>query len=125
MEAAPNRVLWGTDWPHPNIEGTMPNDGELMNLLAEAAPDERVRKWICQISTAEACRRKSPRARCVSRAIFAMLRWTRWCDVFYQANVALRGLWPLLLVHRPWVVSHHSWYRRPDGRIAHQHRVAA
>ncbi len=52
-----------------------------------------------------------------------LLRWTRWCDVFYQANVSLRGLWPLLLVRRPWVVSHHSWYRRSDGRIAWQDRL--
>ncbi len=51
------------------------------------------------------------------------LRWTRWCDVFYQANVSLRGLWPLLLVRRPWVVSHHSWYRRTEGRIAWQDRL--
>ncbi len=49
-----------------------------------------------------------------------LLRWTRWCDVFMQANVSLRGLWPLLLVRRPWVVSHHSWYCRTDGRIAWQ-----
>jgi glycogen(starch) synthase len=49
-----------------------------------------------------------------------LLRWTRWCDVFHQPNVSLRGLWPLLLVRRPWVVSHHSWYCRTDGRIAWQ-----
>jgi len=47
----------------------------------------------------------------------------RWCDVFHHANVSLRGLWPLLLVRRPWVVTHHSWYRRPDGRIAWQDRL--
>ena len=52
-----------------------------------------------------------------------ILRQVRWCDVFFQANVGLRGLWPLLLVRRPWVVSHHSWYRRPDGRIAWQDRL--
>ncbi|HKV06554.1 MAG TPA: glycosyltransferase family 4 protein [Thermoanaerobaculia bacterium] len=51
------------------------------------------------------------------------LRWVRWCDVFFQANVSLKTLWPLLLVHRPWVVSHHSWYRRPDSRIAWQDRT--
>ncbi|HYO15537.1 MAG TPA: glycosyltransferase family 4 protein [Thermoanaerobaculia bacterium] len=51
------------------------------------------------------------------------LRWVRWCDVFFQANVGLRGLWPLAIVRRPWVVSHHSWYRRPDGRIAWQDRL--
>lgn len=53
----------------------------------------------------------------------ALLRWTRWCDVYFQANVSLRGLWPLLLVRRPWVVSHHSWYCRTDGRIAWQDRL--
>jgi glycosyltransferase involved in cell wall biosynthesis len=52
-----------------------------------------------------------------------LLRWVRWCDVLYQANVSLRGLWPLLLVRRPWVVSHHSWYRRTDGRVAWQDRL--
>ncbi|HZF08588.1 MAG TPA: glycosyltransferase family 4 protein [Thermoanaerobaculia bacterium] len=52
-----------------------------------------------------------------------LLRWTRWCDLYYQANVSLRGLWPLLHVRRPWAVSHHSWYRRGDGRIAWQDRL--
>jgi predicted TIM-barrel fold metal-dependent hydrolase len=46
IAAAPDRVLWGTDWPHPNIEGHMPNDGDLMNLLALYAPDEAVRNRI-------------------------------------------------------------------------------
>jgi glycosyltransferase involved in cell wall biosynthesis len=48
----------------------------------------------------------------------ALLALTRWCDVFFQANVSLRGLWPLLLIARPWVVAHHSWYCRSDGRVA-------
>src|SRR5436305_5075995 len=52
-----------------------------------------------------------------------LLRWTRWCDLYYQANVSLRGLWPLLLVRRPWAVSHHSWYRQGDGRIAWRDRL--
>ena len=47
----------------------------------------------------------------------------RCCDVFFQANVSLRGLWPLLLIPRPWAVSHHSWYCRSDGRIAWQDRL--
>lgn len=52
-----------------------------------------------------------------------LLRWTRWCDVFFQVNVSLRGLWPLLLVRRPWLVSHNSWYCQADGRIAWQDRL--
>jgi len=40
---APERVVWGTDWPHPN-HNAVPNDGELVDLIAEIAPDERARK---------------------------------------------------------------------------------
>lgn len=40
------RLLWGTDWPHPNISKDMPNDGELVNLLAEMCPDVRLRHQI-------------------------------------------------------------------------------
>jgi len=40
---APERVVWGTDWPHPNHKA-MPNDGELVDLIAEIAPDARTRQ---------------------------------------------------------------------------------
>lgn len=51
------------------------------------------------------------------------IRWTRWSDVVLHQNLSLRGLWPLLLVRRPLVVAHHSWYRRVDGRIGVQDRL--
>ena len=41
-EHAPERVVWGTDWPHPN-HNAVPNDGELVDLIAEIAPDEKTR----------------------------------------------------------------------------------
>lgn len=56
-------------------------------------------------------------------SVLELLRWTLWCDVFFQANISLRGLWPLLLVRRPWAVSHHSWYCQTEGRIAWQDRL--
>jgi predicted TIM-barrel fold metal-dependent hydrolase len=43
VDLAPDRVLWGTDWPHPNIAGDMPNDGDLVDLLAEAVESEAAR----------------------------------------------------------------------------------
>ena len=43
--AAPERVLWGTDFPHPNVK-VMPNDGELVDLFAKTFPDENVRRRI-------------------------------------------------------------------------------
>lgn len=45
VEATPDRVLWGTDWPHPNVRH-MPDDGDLLDLLAEFAPDETTRRRI-------------------------------------------------------------------------------
>jgi predicted TIM-barrel fold metal-dependent hydrolase len=45
IEVAPDRVLWGTDWPHPNVR-RMPDDGDLVDLLAAFAPDERTRNQI-------------------------------------------------------------------------------
>ena len=42
----PARILWGTDWPHPNITKDMPNDGELVDLFGEICPDAAVRARI-------------------------------------------------------------------------------
>jgi len=36
------RVLWGTDYPHPNIKGTMPNDADLLDLLPLMATDQQI-----------------------------------------------------------------------------------
>jgi len=45
IATAPQRVLWGTDWPHPNVRH-MPDDGDLVDLLARFAPDEGTRNQI-------------------------------------------------------------------------------
>jgi predicted TIM-barrel fold metal-dependent hydrolase len=39
IKTAPDRILWGTDWPHPNIKQHMPNDGDLVDLIPRFAPD--------------------------------------------------------------------------------------
>ena len=44
VNAAPRRVLWGTDWPHPNVGRHMPNDGDLVDLLPLIAPSEELRE---------------------------------------------------------------------------------
>lgn len=40
VETFPDRVLWGTDWPHPNIKVHMPDDGALVDLLPMIAPTD-------------------------------------------------------------------------------------
>lgn len=34
----PDRVLWGTDWPHPNMEAAIPDDGALVDMIPRIAP---------------------------------------------------------------------------------------
>jgi predicted TIM-barrel fold metal-dependent hydrolase len=48
IAAAPDRVLWGSDWPHGNTftPGRTPNEGDLLDLLAEIEPDEATRTRI-------------------------------------------------------------------------------
>ena len=38
--AAPAKLLWGTDWPHPHHHGFMPNDGYLLDQLADWTEDD-------------------------------------------------------------------------------------
>ncbi len=48
IEAASDRVLWGTNWPHGNMfeHGRTPNDGLLLDLMLDFAPDESIRNKI-------------------------------------------------------------------------------
>jgi len=45
VETFPDRVLWGTDWPHPNLKDHMPDDGLLVDFVPEIActPEEQQR----------------------------------------------------------------------------------
>jgi predicted TIM-barrel fold metal-dependent hydrolase len=42
LRQAPDRLVWGTDWPHSNIRTAMPNDGALADLLSEYAEEPAV-----------------------------------------------------------------------------------
>jgi predicted TIM-barrel fold metal-dependent hydrolase len=53
VKAAPERMVWGSDWPHPSEQQTKPDDALLFDLLAEWAPEETVRNRIL-IQNAEA-----------------------------------------------------------------------
>lgn len=46
IDAAPDRVLWASDWPHPLMTSPAPNDGDLFELFCRYAPDEQTRKRI-------------------------------------------------------------------------------
>ena len=40
----PDRVLWGTDWPHPNLKDHMPDDGLLVDFIPQIAPTVELQK---------------------------------------------------------------------------------
>jgi len=46
VRANPDNIVWGSDWPHPRIEGEMPNAGKLYELFHEWTPDETARRKI-------------------------------------------------------------------------------
>ena len=48
IETAPDRMLWGTDWPHPLVteDMEMKDDGELVEFLYRMAPSDAIKKKI-------------------------------------------------------------------------------
>ncbi len=44
VETFPDRVLWGTDWPHPNLKDHMPDDGLLVDFIPHIAPTADLQK---------------------------------------------------------------------------------
>lgn len=44
VETFPDRVLWGTDWPHPNMKSHMPDDGRLVDFIPKIAPTAQLQR---------------------------------------------------------------------------------
>jgi len=46
IETRPDRLVWGTNWPHPNSYVAIPNDGDLLDQFMNWAADEQIRQQI-------------------------------------------------------------------------------
>jgi len=44
VESFPDRVLWGTDWPHPNMKSHMPDDGKLVDFIPHIATTQTLQQ---------------------------------------------------------------------------------
>lgn len=44
VEEFPDRVLWGTDWPHPNMKSHVPDDGKLVDVIERIAPTDELQR---------------------------------------------------------------------------------
>ena len=56
IEAAPDRVIWASDWPHPVSTSQPPNEADLVELLYRATHDDAERKRILVDNPAQAVR---------------------------------------------------------------------
>ena len=65
IEAAPGRIMWGTDWPHPNKYVVNPNDGDLVDAFGDWVDDEDMRRRI-MVETAAAFYRFAPPGRALA-----------------------------------------------------------
>lgn len=46
LQCAPERTIWGSDWPHPNIKGNVPDDARLLDFLLEACEEPALQKAV-------------------------------------------------------------------------------
>ena len=46
LATAPDKIVWGTDWPHVMVKAAMPNDGDIADLLSTWIPDEELRRKV-------------------------------------------------------------------------------
>jgi 2-pyrone-4,6-dicarboxylate lactonase len=44
VQTFPDRVIWGTDWPHPNMKSHMPDDGNLVDVVPRIAPTDDLQR---------------------------------------------------------------------------------
>jgi len=44
VEDYSDRCIWGTDWPHPNMQDNVPDDGHLVDMIPRIAPSEELRR---------------------------------------------------------------------------------
>jgi 2-pyrone-4,6-dicarboxylate lactonase len=44
VEDYPDRCIWGTDWPHPNMQDVLPDDGHLVDMIPRIAPTEELQR---------------------------------------------------------------------------------
>lgn len=49
-----------------------------------------------------------------------LIKLMRWCDLYFQGCISLKGIFPLLFAPKPLIASHHTWYCRANGKKSWQ-----
>ena len=50
VEDYPDRCIWGTDWPHPNQQNVLPDDGHLVDMIPRIAPSEELQRKLLVVN---------------------------------------------------------------------------
>lgn len=56
-------------------------------------------------------------------SLLEFVRLVHWSDIYFQGNISLKGIWPLLFIRRPLVVTHQGWYSRGDESLSWRDRL--
>ncbi len=100
---SPLRILISSHLFHPSIGGIQ----TVSRLLAEEfAAAGHIVKVVTQTAAVSEELFPYEVIRCANP--LSLLNLVRWCDVLLHSNISLRTTWPLLFVHRPWIVVHHT-----------------
>ncbi len=110
------KILFSSHLFPPSVGGTEEVGGILAHEFTRAGHEVIVLTQTREVADFPFDVRRNP-----GLAELAVL--TRWSDVVFHNNISLRTGWPLALIRRPWVVAHHIWIARPNGRLAAQDRL--
>lgn len=115
------KILFATHRFHPQVGGLETVSLILAERFVAAGHEVRLVTDACADAATDDSRLPYPVWR--RPGVRTLLELTRWCDVYFQNNISVRTLWPLLFVRRPWVPAHHTWLTRVDGSIGWQDRL--
>lgn len=106
------KILLSSHFFHPSVGGIEQVSLTLAHEFVKAGHEVKVVTTTREKDGAdfpfEVVRRPTP---------WRLMALVRWCDLFFHNNISLQTAWPLLFIRKPWVVSHHTWLARVNGRI--------
>lgn len=112
------RILLSSHFFHPSVGGIEQVSLALATQFTIAGHVVKVVTATCQSDESklpfDVVRRPSPPR---------LLGLVRWSDVVFHVNISLRTWWPLVFIHRPWVIAHHTWIARTDSSLGLRDRL--
>ena len=112
------RILLSSHFFHPSVGGIEQVSLTLANEFARAGHEVKV-----VTTTRESDGRKFPFQIVRRPSPLKLIELVRWSEVVFQNNISMRTWWPLPIIHRPWVVAHHTWLARTNTSVGLRDRA--